>query len=651
MDELEGWEFYQRAIQQRASPPATAPKQIPPIEAAPEIRTFEEDARDDVAAVVGHMVHSLRSHAVALLQEPSDCSRRQLDILRRKQLMNDLRVLSMQHTENVCGDCRAIDSIMVHDNMRVCVRCGVQRRDLIEGDGDVELGFVRDADVQRERAKRRWYETGESELGSTIKDPGFHAALARRRRIDHATAGRLDLHTRWANSRRVRDDSRLRDMHAFMQALEPEIREVETLYAAPSVSSDAPSANSSIIQRGASSRRSNAWQLVQEVCHVQRVDTGVLPNVPDRVPRERRKRPLISGTPCYESNESLFRRVLSVVLRNEARPFENAAQCALTDIMCVYRRLGRIIRHNVLLPLMAIWQACFVTGTWVENTPEFMRRWYPPLTLCDGAALGAMGKTVDNSNESDLVRRFWNRHREFSAMLRQPNPSRADGKWSVVWTHDPLEWVQKRACCILRDMLGGTNRTPLSLPSGCARLLGRYHLRLEGHLTAIIEFMQQHAKHYNERRNADLLARRRAVEDRATGVTLRARRVIKGLGKATQHRVLQSHHNTPFVLAMSFSDKSLGSVDHLSALAVAVVLRTCDRLSAIVPELDPVLVRSIRHELRRSGAGERDPVVNQSTRLAAGFGVPRLTLQRAALAVSLFEKARQRPVSAQSYAL
>lgn len=642
MDVAEGWGFYKQALQQRASPTTPSPSRTEVV------RTFEDDARHDVAAVVGHMVHAMDSHPVALLQESLDCSHQRLAALRRTQLMADLRVLSMQYRENSCGECHAVDSLVVHDNMRVCVRCGVQRRDLVEGDGDIDEGYIKDVDVQRERAKRSWYETDTRHgLANTVQDTGFYRGLARRRRLHYTIAGSLDLHTQRVNSRGIRDDSRQRDMHAFMQALEPELRDVATMYSAPSASSD--TSTSALVHRNGSSRRSNAWQLVQEACHVQRVDVGVLPSVPGRVPHHERKRPLISGTPCYEMNERVFRRALSIVSRDEARSFENAAQCAMSDIMYVYRRLGRIIRHNVLLPLLALWQACLLTGTWVENTPEFMRRWYAALTLCDGAVLGAMGKSARDVEESDMVRRFWNRHREFTAVLCQPNPSRADGKWTVAWDQSPFEWVQKRACCILRDMLSGVNRTPLSLPEGCARLLSRYRLRLENYMTTITDFLRQHVHHYTERRNADLLARRRAIEDCTVGGTLRARRVLKGLGMATQQRLLQTHHNTPFVMAMSFSEKSLSNVDHLNALAVAVVLRTCDRLSTIVPELDAVLVRSIRRELRRSGEG--DATSNQSARLAAGFGVPRLTLQRAALAVTLFEKARQRPVSAQTYAL
>lgn len=658
MAESDGWAFFDAAQRLRSTAVAPSAAHVharPPVEE--QARSFADDARAEVATALNFVVLSLDRDPVDLMHTRTDCSAPALARARRRKAFVALQSMRRDWERSCCPECKAQDCFRKVDGKRVCVRCGMSRVDLLEDDelACIGKGYESEDEVHRHQERRRPLSpTPGEELADTYQDP-LHPTKRFR-----TAAARLE--SARAPSRVTYSQARTRDMRSFMQALAPELRSTlrvcEPTPVATAARSEPSGANGDTAdsaRRATAARGANAVQLLREVLRVQNIDDGQLPTIRGRVPHERRRRPIISGTPCYETNERVFRRALKHVTRSMPVAFANTVQLALTDVMAVYRRLGRIIRHTVLLPLLALWQSCLLTGHLVEPSLPFVRRWRGLLMLCEGSVLDALNEVLTAEAEARLVRRFWTRRREFLEVLTKPNPERSDGRWSVAWNDDPFLWVTRRAQCIVRDMLDGANGTPLVLPAGHVHLLRPFVGRLERYVADCLAFVARHAAHYTERRNRDLQARQRALQRVKRLPGERARRMLHGMSAAMRARLLPARFNTHFVLAMSLAPKSLADVDRLNALAVASVMHGCDRLGELVPELNALLVHDIRRELRQPSAHVLAVVSaarrSQTERVAEGFGLPKLTLNRALLTLWLCERVRRAQRVEPAYAL
>lgn len=648
-DVEEGWRLFSQGVGLTRDRKRRHATQDAPVEALVAARSFGDS--DDDAPVgsatprrpVDAMLEYMRlSTDHDVLTEQVDLSTAAVSLLHLKGLHRDLTALYQEADTMQCAMCKAKSMVINRTGLRVCTTCGFARSDVFAE----ELGPCIESNATRHRERMR----DDDELPSARFEEPAQSNKSEAVAPKHARA-------KWVYGRLARgmdaDTQRRLDMADYVRALRPEMEKIARAVepaAAGSITTHASGTNTARVsrqslQRHSASRRASALQLLQEMHRVQGVKAEDLPMHTGRIPIEQRKRSLLSNAPCFSRNtahgEALLRRVAS----HHTEQFCTNVLMAFGDVMMAYRRLGRILRYNLLLPLIALWQATLVSGYLVEGVDAFLVRWTPQMT--EDANRSSRGRDVLEAGDI-LLRtqtRFWGRRLEFLAVLEQPNPSRADGRWGVRWDHTPFEWIRARALWILHAMFS-IPTCEYALPRGHANLLREHVPVLRTVVESMVTFMEKHAASFTTRRQRDVnLSSESLARARESGGS--AGRIASALSVPAHRELARSACNTRFERALSLAPTDLQRMATQESLAAAVVLDVMDRLNTHVPALEPRLVEAVRRHYRRriSPSPESDSVSSASdetpSMLAARFGVPSMTLQRAALTVTLCEEARR----------
>ncbi len=576
-------------------------------------------------AIMEHM--RLADGHVALTDE-LDLSSHAVSLLRVRRMQRDIAALRKEIAEVECALCHAASMRVTREGTRVCERCGFARSDVLSD----EMGPHYEHPDARHSHPLAGDDVTRTFVDSAPCTDIDGAPRARGRRIDSVYARlSIDMDVR---------SQRLADVNDYIRALQPEMESIAGYTRAPPVtpsSTGRPCVPRQSAQRHSASRRASALQLLHEMHRVQKVDPGDLPVHTGRVPLSKRKRSLLSNAPCFSRTSEHGMALLGRIASHHPDSFRLAVLAAFGDVMDAYRHLGRIVRYNLLLPLIALWQGALVSGYLVEGVESFLRRWTPAMTEGVG---GRSTRDRDTLNAREVLRRarkrFWARRMEFMAILERPNSRHPTGRWAVQWTHSPFDWIRARALWILRTSLEAS-AYEYALTSGHAQLLRDYTPALSNAVRQAVQYMEQHASEFTERRTRDVrLSSTGLARARESGGSVG--RIANALTERAHLEMLRGVQDTRFERALSLACPDLQRMECQESLAAAVVLDVMDRINLHVPSLDPRLVDALRRHYRRRASihGTEDTPSSLATR----FGVPVMTLRRAALTVSLCEAAR-----------